>query len=33
MALDWAALHQTELLEAWELAVGGQLPGKIEPLL
>ena len=32
MALEWALLHQAELIEAWELAVRGQLPGKIEPL-
>ncbi len=32
LVLDWTALHQRELLEAWELAVRAQPLFKIEPL-
>lgn len=27
--LKWAAVHQAELLEKWELVMAGQAPGKI----
>jgi hypothetical protein len=29
---EWAALHRSELLEAWLRASSGELPGTIEPL-
>lgn len=29
---EWAALHQDELLEAWERAQRHEAPGKIAPL-
>lgn len=32
MLLGWAAFHQSELLENWELAVNRQQPFPIEPL-
>lgn len=32
LVLDWAELHQEELLEDWELCQSKQLPKKIEPL-
>ena len=32
MLLGWAALHQEELLENWELASIGEQPFEIEPL-
>ena len=32
LILDWAELHQSELLEDWELCRKHQEPRKIEPL-
>lgn len=32
LVLDWAELHQQELLEAWEKASNRQTPHKIAPL-
>lgn len=32
MLLGWAAFHQDELLENWQLMKAGQPPFKIEPL-
>lgn len=32
LALDWAELHQAELLEDWELCSAKQQPKKIPPL-
>jgi hypothetical protein len=32
LTLEWAELHQDELLEAWELCVKKQAPKKIPPL-
>jgi hypothetical protein len=32
LVLEWGALHQAELLAAWERAVHSQPPGKIAPL-
>ena len=32
MLLGWAALHQEELLENWELTSNGEQPFEIEPL-
>lgn len=32
LILDWAELHQAELLEDWNLCQRQQLPRKIEPL-
>jgi hypothetical protein len=32
LVLDWAELHQQELLEAWEKASNRQTPSKIAPL-
>lgn len=32
LVIEWAALHQQELREAFERAVNSQPPGKIEPL-
>lgn len=32
LILDWAELHQDELLEDWELCQNKQSPKKIEPL-
>ena len=32
LTLDWAELHQNELLEAWELCQNKQPPNKISPL-
>lgn len=32
LVMEWAALHQDELLEAWERARRQQPPGKIAPL-
>lgn len=29
---DWRAMHEAELLAAWDLAQAGLPPGKIEPL-
>lgn len=30
--IEWASLHQEELLNAWERARRGESPGKIAPL-
>jgi len=32
LVMEWAALHQTELLDDWGLREAGQKPNKIEPL-
>jgi hypothetical protein len=32
MVLEWAALHQHELLANWELVSNDQPPNRIEPL-
>ena len=32
LILDWAAIHQSELLEDWRLCQEKQIPKKIEPL-
>ncbi|MGH9158239.1 MAG: DUF4160 domain-containing protein [Acidimicrobiales bacterium] len=32
LVLEWAQLHRTELLDAWENASSGEPPGTIEPL-
>ncbi len=32
LVTEWAALHQAELMEAWDLRTSGQKPPKIEPL-
>ena len=32
MVMEWASLHQQELMEGWELAQQGLPPKKIEPL-
>lgn len=32
LILDWAELHQQELLLDWELCIKKQMPNKIEPL-
>jgi hypothetical protein len=32
LVTEWAALHQTELLEAWGQRAAGRRPNKIEPL-
>ena len=32
LVLEWAALHRTELRQAWELASRNQEPSKIQPL-
>jgi hypothetical protein len=32
LALDWAELHQAELLEDWDLCASRQQPKKIPPL-
>lgn len=32
LVLDWAELHQDELMEDWELFQSEQLPNPIEPL-
>ena len=32
MVLEWTALHQTELLDAWESCRAGQTPSGIAPL-
>ena len=29
---EWSGLHSTELVAAWEEAVAGRTPGKIDPL-
>ena len=32
LVIEWAALHQQELIRNWELAQGNQPPQRIEPL-
>jgi hypothetical protein len=32
MVLEWAALHQRELLNNWDLLLHDQAPSKIDPL-
>jgi hypothetical protein len=32
MVLDWAIIHQAELLNAWQMAQTNQPPSKIDPL-
>ena len=32
LVMEWAALHQQELMHAWAQVVDHQQPGKIEPL-
>jgi hypothetical protein len=32
LVLDWAELHQKELLEDWQLCMDKQQPNQIEPL-
>lgn len=32
LVFEWAALHKSELIEAWNRAEKNQSPGKIEPL-
>jgi len=32
LVIEWAAQHQSELLQNWELAKNKQAPKKIEPL-
>lgn len=32
LVLDWAELHQQELLEDWQLCMDKQQPKQIEPL-
>jgi len=32
LVMEWASLHQKELLDAWQLARNDQSPGKITPL-
>jgi len=32
LVLDWAKLHQKELLEDWHLCIAKQQPNKIAPL-
>jgi Domain of unknown function (DUF4160) len=32
LVIEWAAMHQEELIRNWELARRNQPPGKIEPL-
>ena len=32
LVLDWAELHQTELLEDWDLCLGNHRPNTIAPL-
>jgi hypothetical protein len=32
LALEWAQLHRTELMENWELCVQNQTPMNIHPL-
>jgi hypothetical protein len=33
LVLDWAELHQSELLEDWDLCKESLMPKKIDPLL
>ncbi len=32
LVIEWAAQHQEELLQDWQMAASGQVPRKIEPL-
>ncbi|ADY27803.1 hypothetical protein Deipr_2703 (plasmid) [Deinococcus proteolyticus MRP] len=32
LVLEWAAMHQAELMEAWNAASNNEAPGKISPL-
>ena len=32
LVLEWAALHRTELRQAWDMASRNQEPSKIQPL-
>jgi hypothetical protein len=32
LVMEWAALHQVELLEAWDRRAAGQAPPRIDPL-
>ena len=32
LVIEWASLHQDELLQNWNLALARQTPNKIEPL-
>ena len=32
LVVEWASLHQGELLQAWDLAVSMQEPDRIDPL-
>jgi hypothetical protein len=32
LVVTWVEIHQAELLEAWQRASQGELPGTIEPL-
>ena len=32
LIIDWAVLHQNELLADWDLCTQKQMPNKIEPL-
>ncbi|MBI5076316.1 MAG: DUF4160 domain-containing protein [Nitrospirae bacterium] len=32
LVMEWASMHQSELLKAWEQATNHQMPDKIEPL-
>jgi hypothetical protein len=33
IVVEWAEIHQTELLEDWNLAQSGISPNKIDPLV
>lgn len=32
LVVEWALLHRGELMQAWEIAVKGEVPAKIKPL-
>jgi hypothetical protein len=32
LVMEWAALHQAELLEAWDRRAAGEQPTRIDPL-
>jgi hypothetical protein len=32
LVVEWALLHRKELMQAWEIAVKGEVPAKIKPL-
>jgi hypothetical protein len=32
LVMEWAAMHQSELMSCWERAMSSQQPGKIAPL-